>query len=110
MADIPQSRDLPAARNITAAIYALYAIGGITAIAAIIVNYIKKDSVKGTLYESHFRWQIRTFWFALLWTFLSGFFILITIGYLFMFAVFIWYLIRVIKGWICLAEGKPMYQ
>ena len=57
-------------KTITTAIYALYALSlfvGITALVAIVLNYIKKNDVAGTFYESHFRWQIRTFWFGLLW-------------------------------------------
>jgi uncharacterized membrane protein len=105
----PVPRDT-ALRAITTTLYALFVIGGLTAIAGIILNHLRKDSVKGTLYESHFRWQMRTFWYALLWMFLSGFLILIAIGYVLIFAVFIWYLVRMIKGWLCLVEGKPMYQ
>ncbi len=40
---------------------------GITAIAAVIINYVKKDDVLNTWLASHFRWQIRTFWFGLFW-------------------------------------------
>lgn len=55
--------------------YALQAIGffvGITYIVAIIINYVKRDDVKGTWLESHFRWQMRTFWFSLLWAIIGG--------------------------------------
>jgi len=55
-------------KSITQVIYGLYAaslVVGVTSIAAIILNYVKRDEVAGTLYESHLRWQMRTFWFGL---------------------------------------------
>ncbi len=51
-------------------IYALYAASlfiGVTAIVAIVLNYIKREEAQGTWLESHFIWQIRTFWWSLLW-------------------------------------------
>ena len=61
---------LASAKTLTTVIYALYAASllvGVTSIIAIVMNYVKKDDVAGTWIESHFRWQIRTFWFGLLW-------------------------------------------
>ena len=101
-------------KNITQIIYALHAaalvVGGLTSIVAIVLNYVKKEDVVGTMYESHFRWQIRTFWFGLLWS---------TIGWILMFAFFIgllvlipaaiWFIYRIVKGWLRLSEGKEMY-
>ncbi len=56
-------------KNITQVIYGLYAaslIVGVTYLIAIILNYVKRDDVKGTYLESHFEWQIKTFWYSLL--------------------------------------------
>ncbi len=100
-------------KDLTTLIYALYAIGivvGITVIVAIIINYVKKSDVAGTLYESHFRWQIRTFWFGLLWSVIgiaTSFFL---IGIPILIAAGIWYIYRIVKGWLDLNSGKPMYQ
>ena len=61
-ADIMSEERLQATKNLTAIVYALQAVGfllGITWVVAIIVNYVKKEDVKGTWLESHFRWQIR---------------------------------------------------
>ena len=71
------------AKTLTMVIYALYAASfllGITAIVAIVINYVKKGDVAGTFLESHFRWQIRTFWFALLWLLLGAVLVLTVIG------------------------------
>jgi len=62
-------------KNLTNLVYLLQAIAVFTAVPffiAVIINYVKKDEVKGTLAESHFRWQIRTFWFSLLWGIVGG--------------------------------------
>jgi uncharacterized membrane protein len=40
---------------------------GVPSIIAVVINYLKREEARGTFLESHFRWQIRTFWFALLW-------------------------------------------
>ena len=100
-------------KSITQIAYGLYAaslVVGITCIVAIILNYVKKDDVVGTIYESHFRWQIRTFWFSLLWGFL-GFILLIAfgLGILVWIASGIWFIYRIVIGWLRLSEGKPMY-
>lgn len=99
-------------KSITQVIYGLYAasfVVGVTWIAAIILNYVKKDDVAGTLYESHFRWQIRTFWFGLLWSVVSFILTFVVVGILGWIAVGIWYIYRIVIGWLRLSEGKPMY-
>ncbi|MEG2301185.1 MAG: hypothetical protein RSC03_11995, partial [Acinetobacter sp.] len=62
-------------KSLTLILYILYIVaifsGGIFAIVALVINYVKLDSVRGTIFESHFRWQIRTFWWYLIWTLLA---------------------------------------
>ena len=53
---------------------------GWPSLIAVILNYIKRGDVRGTWLESHFRWQIRTFWYGLLWVALCGIFIVMTLG------------------------------
>ena len=103
---------LDSAKSITTLIYALYAASlfvGVTAIVAIVMNYVKRDDLRGTWLESHFRWQIRTFWFGLLWTILGALTFLLVIGWGILFAVFVWFIYRIVKGWLRLSENKPMY-
>lgn len=100
------------AKTLTTIIYALYAASlfvGITAIIAIVMNYIKKDDVAGTFLESHFRWQIRTFWFGLLWSVIGAITFIIAIGWFVLAANAIWLIYRIVKGWLNLSENKPMY-
>jgi len=88
---------------------------GWPSILAVMLNYIKRSDVRGTWLESHFRWQIRTFWFGLLWIALCGIFIIATfgIGLLFMWLpislVGLWFVYRIVRGWITLSDSRPMY-
>ena len=69
----------------------------------------------GTWLESHFRWQIRTFWFGLVWVALCILFVVATFGlgifiaWLPLFAVGLWFIYRVARGWLALKERRPMY-
>lgn len=102
-----------AQRTLTTAIYALYAVSlfvGITSLVAIVLNYIKKDEVAGTLFESHFRWQIRTFWYGLLWAVIGGITFVLVIGMFILLADLVWFIYRIAKGWLNLNENKPMYE
>jgi uncharacterized membrane protein len=99
-------------RTITTVIYALYAVSllaGITCLVAIVMNYVKKDDVKGTYLESHFRWQIRTFWFSLLWGAIGLATFIVIVGWFVLFADLVWFIYRIAKGWLRLNDGKPMY-
>lgn len=109
---INNEESIKSAKTLTTIIYALYAASyfvGITAIVAIVINYIKKEDVAGTFLESHFRWQIRTFWFGLLWGALGGLTALIVIGWAVLIADGIWMIYRLVKGWLRLTDNKPMY-
>ncbi len=105
-------KDLDSLKTITTMVYALQALSiftGITFIAAVVVNYIKKEDVRGTWLESHFLWQIRTFWYGLLWGILGVVLFVFVLGYFILIANTIWLLYRIIKGWLRLSEGKEMY-
>jgi uncharacterized membrane protein len=111
MAELLLEEKERAAKNLTQIIYALYALSffmGITAIVAIIMNYVKKDDVAGTFLESHFRWQIRTFWFALLWSIIGGFLWFFAIGWVVLSANVIWMVYRIVKGWLYLNDNKAI--
>jgi uncharacterized membrane protein len=87
---------------------------GWPSIIAVILNYVKRSDVRGTWLESHFRWQIRTFWFGLLWISLCFAFIVLTLGigiliaWLPIILVGFWFIYRVARGWLALKDGKPM--
>jgi len=99
-------------KNIATVVYLLQILGlinGITALVGIIINYIKLDEAKGTWLESHFRWQINTFWIALLLSVIGFITIFIVIGYFILLFNTIWIIYRVIKGWLRLNDTKPVY-
>jgi len=103
---------MQSAKTLTAVIYALYAgffIAGISAIVAIVINYVKRDDVTGTWLESHFRWQIRTFWFGLLWLVIGSLTWIIVIGWFILGFACVWLIYRIAKGWLNLNDNKPMY-
>jgi uncharacterized membrane protein len=116
----------------THAIYALHAISLITGIVgvatvvgafltgwpsliAVVLNYVKRSDVRGTWLESHFRWQIRTFWFGLLWVGLCLLFVVVTLGvgmliaWLPLAVVGLWFIYRIVRGWLRLLDRRPMY-
>ena len=101
------------ARDTALLVYVLQAASflvGVTFIAGVIVNYLKKSSVVGTWLESHFRWQIRTFWFSVLWLVIGVLTTPIFIGFIILGVNAIWVIYRIVRGWMTLSERKPMYQ
>ena len=89
---------------------------GWPSIIAVILNYIKRSEVRGTYLESHFRWQIRTFWYALLWSALSALvsvvLTVVLIGFLLwpvlMFALGLWAIYRIAAGWMRLNDRRAV--
>lgn len=108
---VPDDAKIKSLKSLTQLVYVLYALSyfvGISAIVGIIINYVKKDEVAGTWLEGHFRWQIRTFWFGVLWTLIGAATFFIVIGMAILFANFCWIIYRIVKGWLNLNENKPM--
>jgi uncharacterized membrane protein len=88
-------------------------VGGLPSIIAVIMNYARRSATRGTYLESHFRWQIRTFWYALLWAVVCAMLMLTIVGIplalLGLAALGIWIAYRVIRGWVSLRDHRPMY-
>ena len=119
-------------RTLTLVLYVLYIIaifsGGLLAIIALIINYVKRSDVQGSIFESHFTWQIRTFWWYLIWSilaFVPFFFLFMTLNnpdaftgvalaattfcVAVIFISWIWIVYRMIKGLIRLNDNASMY-
>lgn len=97
--------------GLTSAMFVVTAfVTGWPSIIAVVLNYLKRSHAAGTLLESHFRWQIRTFWFALLWYALAGLTWIVFVGMLVAFANTLWIIYRIIKGWLDLSENQSMYR
>ena len=119
----------PSLVTLTHVIYALHAFSALTglissafivtafltgwpSIIAVILNYLKRDEVYGSYLQSHFHWQIRTFWFALLWLILMILLVVTLIGipvaWLIGVTTGIWVLYRIVRGWLRLTDAQPM--
>jgi uncharacterized membrane protein len=119
----------PGLITLTHVIYALHAFSALTgimssalvvtaflsgwpSIIAVILNYVKRSDVRGTWLDSHFSWQIRTFWFALLWLVVGAVLFATVIGIPVAFVLWIatglWVLYRIIRGWLALTSQKTL--
>jgi uncharacterized membrane protein len=86
---------------------------GLPSIVAVIMNYARRSATHGTYLESHFRWQLRTFWYAVLWACVCTLLIVTIVGALLglpgFVALAIWIIYRVARGWLALRDKRPMY-
>jgi uncharacterized membrane protein len=113
MSSLPGTHPTKQQRTLTWLIYGLYAASfvlGITSIVAIVLNYIKRDSVAGTVYASHFSWQIRTFWIGLAGMVLAVVTMVILIGWLVAMATLVWVVYRLVVGALKLMEDQPIAE
>jgi uncharacterized membrane protein len=112
--------------TLTHVIYALHAFSALTgmisaamivtafltgwpSIIAVILNYVKRSEVRGTYLDSHFSWQIRTFWFSLLWVAIGAVLLITIVGaFVVWFATGIWVLYRIVRGWLALTSQKEL--
>ena len=115
--------------TLTHVIYALHAFSALTgmvsaalivtafltgwpSIIAVILNYVKRSEVRGTWLDSHFSWQIRTFWFALLWLAIGAVLVATVIGIpvaaILWIGTGIWVVYRIVRGWMALLSQKTL--
>jgi uncharacterized membrane protein len=129
----PALQPHPSLVTLTHVVYALHAVSlvlgafgaatvigsflfGWPSIIGVILNYVKRSEVHGTWLESHFRWQIRTFWYALLWVLVAALvslpLLLVLVGFLtwpvMLSALGLWAIYRIARGWLTLRDGQPM--
>ncbi|MFN4148259.1 MAG: DUF4870 family protein [Rhodocyclaceae bacterium] len=85
---------------------------GWPSIIAVIINYVTRGNVRGTWLDTHWRWQLRSFWFAALWLLVAGLLAVTLIGIPAAIVVIVvtglWVLYRVARGWLALADRRPM--
>jgi uncharacterized membrane protein len=88
-------------------------VGSLPSIVAVLINYLKRGDARGTWAESHYRWQIRTFWCALLWAIVGWVLIFTVIGVVIgipiLIALTLWLIYRIARGWLRLQDKRPMY-
>jgi uncharacterized membrane protein len=128
---IPATAPAPGLITVTHLVYALHALSlligittaativgafifGVPSMIAVVINYVKRGEARGTYLESHFRWQIRTFWFALLWCVVGGILFVTLVGIPLAVGIFfatgVWVIYRITRGWLALRDRKPMYE
>ena len=128
-----QTTEYTSQKMLTLVLYILYIVAiftaGILAVVALIINYVKRDEMQGTIFASHFSWQIRTFWWYLFWNiiaFVPFIFLIFTghsdnlfVGVALLATIFcvaaiglswIWVVYRAIRGLIALNDNKPLYD
>ncbi len=102
--------DKPSA-NTAQLVYILYTVNFIvpfTSIAGVIVAYVNRDEAAGTWLESHYRWQIGTFWIGLLFTVIGVITAFILIGFVILLATLAWYIARIVIGWQRWSKREPV--
>jgi uncharacterized membrane protein len=124
------AQPLPSALTVANVVYALHAfailaglagsatvvgsfVGSVPSIVAVILNYVKRGDARGSWLDSHYRWQIRTFWYAIGWVMLAFLLMVTVIGIPFAFAILVavslWLVYRIARGWLRLRDQRPMY-
>lgn len=87
-------------------------LAGWPSIIAVIINYVRRKEVRGTFLDTHFSWQIRTFWWALVWCVIGGLFTMTIIGAVIGIPILlllgVWVLYRIARGWLALMSHKPL--
>lgn len=85
---------------------------GWPSLIAVILNYVKRSEARGTWLDSHFRWQIRTFWFGLLWCAVGGVLFITIVGIPIALGIWIgaglWAIYRIVRGWLALRDRRPI--
>ena len=113
MTDLTTDDSLRSNKTLTWIIYGLYAgsfIVGITGVAAVIMNYVKRGDVAGTYLESHFTWQIRTFWISLIAAVVGVLLMIVLIGWIVLVLDTLWVIYRLVIGAIRLNENRPVVE
>lgn len=100
-------------KQLATIVYVLQAVAvfiGLTSIVGVIMNYVKRGDLQNEVVRSHFNYQIRTFWWTLVWSILSAIFTAVTFGFgaISFLVVLVWYIYRVVKGWIRLNDAKSV--
>src|SRR5215813_14089760 len=85
-------------------------VGSLPSIVAVLLNYVKRSDARGTWAASHYRWQIRTFWYTVLWA-LIGWALVITVigavmGVPILIALTLWLIYRIGRGWLRLHDRR----
>lgn len=116
MTEIDGTSGRPVATTNAHILYLMHALSPFTlwslSLVAVIIGAFMRDSARGTFLESHYSWLLRTFCWGLLWLVIgTTIFVLTVIGIVLLWIPWgiltIWYLYRVIRGWLRLNDRRP---
>ncbi len=100
------------ARTTAIIVYLLYLaalINGLTAVIGVILAYVKRDDVRGTVYESHFANAIEIFWIFLIGMLVAVPLCFVVVGFPLVFALYVWVIFRTVKGIVRAIDGQPYF-
>ncbi len=102
------------ARTLAFVLYGLFAAGfissGVTTLAGLLIAYLKRDTLSGTVYRSHADWLIRTFWLSLAVSLVGLLLTLVGVGVLVLLGVAVWVIYRLVVGALAVNERKPIAE
>lgn len=107
------AEQLKSFKTFTTIVYGLYALGlflgGVPTIIGLIMAYVRRSDYAGTIYGQHLGFLIRTFWYGVLWVLIGGLLALFYIGFIVMAVVGIWYIYRIVRGFLYMNDGKALW-
>ena len=99
-------------RTVVLVAYLLGAIGMFTAfvpiLIALVICYVKRAEAVGTIYESHYRWLISTFWIGIVWFCIAVVLFIVGIGFVLYWVLCAWLIYRFVKGLLRFSERKAV--
>jgi len=109
----PAVTDTGSLAKLALVVYALYALGsiftgGVLTLVGLVIAYVNRGDAAGTWVESHFQWQIRTFWIGALFALISILLMFLVIGFVLIILTAVWVVVRVAVGWSHLAKEQPI--
>lgn len=110
---LPSTADEERLRTVVLVSYVLMAVGlfvGLTALIAVIICHVKRSEAVATIYESHFTWLIRTFWWSLLGMIIAAILSIVGIGVVISVVVWVWVIYRLVKGFLSFNDRRPIAE
>lgn len=108
--EVPDSETARSMKTYTMIVYGMYVLGlflgGLPTVIGLIMAYVKRGDFRGTIYSEHMGLLIRTFWYSLLFSILGAMLAWLYIGIPVLFAVAVWYIYRLVRGFARLSDGK----
>lgn len=109
MSSDPDTRQSSTIAHVVYAFYAVSIFTGLPALVGVIIAHLQYSPAAGWVTASHLSWQIRSFWWSILWTVIGIALIPVLVGWLILAVVWLWFIYRVARGWLRLMDELPAY-